>query len=169
MELNDAIRRTIGQHRRLLAVCLLAGVALALAFAPHGKEYSASARLVLDMPDPIARQQSEAYADTAKAIATSPSQVSAALHRAGVRRGDPAKFAQKHVSVTALGSSGVIQLTVSDRDARSAAAIARLPRPAEERARVGTRQPGRGERTAPAGVGHQRRDGADHARGVPPG
>ena len=124
MELNDAIRRTVGQHRRLLAVCLLAGVALALAFAPHGKEYSASARLVLDMPDPIARQQSEAYADTAKAIATSPSQVSAALHRAGVRRGDPAKFAQKHVSVTALGSSGVIQLTVSDRDARSAAAIA---------------------------------------------
>src|SRR5919197_4798081 len=124
MELNDAIRRTVGQHRRLLAVCLLAGVALALAFAPHGKQYSASARLVLDMPDPIARQQSEAYADTAKAIATSPSQVSAALHRAGVRRGDPAKFAEKHVSVTALGSSGVIQLTVSDRDARSAAAIA---------------------------------------------
>src|SRR5919201_2823129 len=99
MELNDAIRRTIGQHRRLLAVCLLAGVALALAFAPHGKEYSASARLVLDLPDPVARQQSEAYADTAKAIATSPSKVSVALRKAGAHRGDPAAFAGKHVSV----------------------------------------------------------------------
>ena len=124
MELNDAIRRTVGQHRRLLAMCLLAGVALALAFAPHGKQYSASARLVLDVPDPVARQQSQAYSDTAKAIATSPSQVSSALRKAGVRRGDPAEFARKHVSVTALGSSGVIQVTVTDRRPRAAAAIA---------------------------------------------
>jgi capsular polysaccharide biosynthesis protein len=124
MELNDALRRVVGQHWRLLSACLLGGLILGLLFAPHGKEYSASARLVLDTPDPVARQQSEAIADTAKAIATSPSQVSEALNRAHVQRGNPAIFAKKHVSVAALGSSGVLQLSVSDREAKVAASVA---------------------------------------------
>ena len=124
MELNDALRRIAGQHWRLLAACVLSGLILGLLFAPHGKEYSASARLVLDTPDPVARQQSQAIADTAKAIATSPSQVRRALRRARVERGDPAAFAKQHVSVTALGTSGVLQLSVSDRDRRAAASVA---------------------------------------------
>jgi capsular polysaccharide biosynthesis protein len=124
MELNEALRRTVGQHRALLALCLLVGLGLAFVFAPHGTEYSASARLVLDLPDPVARQQSQAYSDTAKAIATSPSQVKTALRRAHLHRGDPVEFAKKHVSVTGLGSSGVIQLAVTDRNPRAAAAIA---------------------------------------------
>ena len=124
MELNDALRRIVGQHWRLLTACLLFGLTLGLLFAPHGKEYSASARLVLDTPDPVARQQSQAIADTAKAIATSPSKVSRALRKAGVDRGDPTAFAKQHVSVAALGSSGVIQLSVSDRDPRVAASVA---------------------------------------------
>src|SRR4051794_16937245 len=101
MELNDALRRIVGQHRRLLGICLLVGLALGLLLAPHGRLYSASSRLVLDTPDPVARQQSEAISDTARAIATSPSQVAAALRRAGVKRGDPAEFAKQHVAVTA--------------------------------------------------------------------
>ena len=124
MELNDAFRRIIGQHWRLLSTCLAGGLVLGLLFAPHGTEYSASARLVLDTPDPVARAQSEAIADTAKAIATSPSQVSAALRRAGVRRGDPADFAKNHVSVRALGSSGVLELSVTDRNRTAAASVA---------------------------------------------
>ena len=124
MELNDVLRRILGQHWRLLGAFVLIGVALGLLFAPHGKQYAASARLVLDLPDPIARQQSEAYADTAKAIATSPSKVSAALHGADAPRGDPGTFATKHVSVRALGSSGVIELTVTDRDRGVAASVA---------------------------------------------
>ncbi len=124
MELNDVIRRIVGQHWRLLSACLLAGMTLGLLFAPHGKQYSASARLVLDTPDPVARQQSEAIADTAKAIATSPSQVSRALRRAGVDRGDPVVFAKQHVSLVALGSSGVLQLSVTDRSSKVAASVA---------------------------------------------
>jgi capsular polysaccharide biosynthesis protein len=124
MELNDIFRRILGQHWRLLCAFVLVGQALGLLFAPHGTQYAASARLVLDLPDPVARQQSEAYADTAKAIATSPSKVSVALHKAGASRGDPAAFAGKHVSVRALGSSGVIELTVTDRDRGVAATVA---------------------------------------------
>jgi capsular polysaccharide biosynthesis protein len=124
MELNDVLRRILGQHWRLLGAFLAIGVALGLLFAPHGTEYAASARLVLDLPDPVARQQSEAYADTAKAIATSPSKVRGALRKAGARRGDPAVFGGQHVAVRALGSSGVIELTVTDRDRGVAASVA---------------------------------------------
>ena len=124
MELNDALSRIVGQHWRLLGLCLLCGVTLGLLLAPHGKEYSASVRLVLDTPDPVARQQSEAIADTAKAIATSSTEVSRALRRTGVERGDPTEFANKHVNVSALGTSGILQLSVTDKDSRAAAAIA---------------------------------------------
>jgi capsular polysaccharide biosynthesis protein len=124
MELNDALRRIIGQHWRLLGACLLGGLILGLLFAPHGTEYSASARLVLDTPDPVARAQSEAISDTAKAIATSPSLVRAALRTAGARRGDPAGFATNHVSVRALGTSGVIELSVTDGDRAVASSVA---------------------------------------------
>jgi capsular polysaccharide biosynthesis protein len=124
MELNDALRRIIGQHWRLLTACLIGGMALGLFFAPHAKEYSASVRLVLDTPDPVARQQSQAIADTAKAIATSSSEVSRALHKARVERGDPVEFAKTHVLVSALGSSGILQLSVTDRNSRAAASIA---------------------------------------------
>jgi uncharacterized protein involved in exopolysaccharide biosynthesis len=124
MELNDILRRILGQHWRLLCAFVLVGQALGLLFSPHGTVYAASARLVLDLPDPVARQQSEAYADTAKAIATSPSKVSVALRKAGAHRGDPAAFAGKHVTVRGLGSSGVIELTVTDRDRGVAASVA---------------------------------------------
>jgi capsular polysaccharide biosynthesis protein len=99
-------------------------MALGLFFAPHGKEYSASVRLVLDTPDPVARPQSQAIADTAKAIATSSTEVSRALHKARVERGDPVEFAKNHVLVSALGSSGILQLSVTDRNSRAAASIA---------------------------------------------
>jgi capsular polysaccharide biosynthesis protein len=124
MELNDALRRIVGQHWRLLGACVLGGIMLGLLFAPRGTHYATSARLVLDTPDPVARQQSSAYADTAKAIATSPSEVSKALRRSGVGGVDPAEFGAKHVSVSALGSSGVIELKVTDSNPRLAASVA---------------------------------------------
>lgn len=124
MELDDVLGRLVGQHWRLLAACVVGGLVVGLFFAPHGREYNASARLLLDLPDPVARQQSEAYADTAKGIATSQSEVSSALRKADVRRGDPAAFGSKHVAVRALGSSGVIEISVTDPNRRAAAAIA---------------------------------------------
>lgn len=124
MELNEALRRIVGQHWRLLYACLISGMVLGLLFAPGGAKYSASTRLVLDTPDPASRQESTVIADTAKAIATSPSQVGSALQRAGVDRGDPVAFARKNVTVTALGTSGVLQLSVTDRNRRVAASVA---------------------------------------------
>ena len=50
MELNDALRRILGQHWRLLVAFLVAGMGLALFFAPNGASYRAATRLVLDTP-----------------------------------------------------------------------------------------------------------------------
>jgi hypothetical protein len=50
--------------------------------------------------------------------------VAAALKSAGVTNRDPIIVGKKHVSVTALGTSAILQLSVSDHSARTAAAIA---------------------------------------------
>ena len=120
MELNEAVRRIVWQHRLLILFFVAAGVGLAtLLHTTDVKTYTASSRLVLDTADPESRAESAAIADMAKAIATSPSQVNKALDEAGVTGRDD----EVVVSVRALGSSGVLQLSVTDRDARAAAAI----------------------------------------------
>jgi capsular polysaccharide biosynthesis protein len=125
MELNEAARRIVGQHWRLIAACVIGGIiAAALVHAGTTKSYTATARLVLDTQDPKSRAESMAIADTGRAIATSPSQVAAALKSAGVTNRDPIMVGKKHVSVTALGTSAILQLSVSDHSARTAAAIA---------------------------------------------
>src|SRR5207248_6065006 len=88
-----------------------------------GTSYTASARLVLDTPDPKSRTEAAAIADTAQAIATSPAQVQAALQRIRLDR-DSINVADHDVTVRPLGTSGVLQLSVKDRNAQAAAAIA---------------------------------------------
>jgi capsular polysaccharide biosynthesis protein len=124
MELDEAFRRIVGQHSRLI-VCF-AVIGLAIAAFVHlgaGTAYTATARLVLDTPDPKSRTEAAVIADTGQAIATSPAQVRAALGRIGVHR-DPLKVANGEVTVRPLGTSGVLQLSVRDRNAQVAAAIA---------------------------------------------
>jgi len=125
MELNEAARRIVGQHWRLIAACVIGGlIAATLVTAGATKSYTARARLVLDTQDPKSRAESMAIADTGRAIATSTSQVAAALKTAGVTNRDPIVVGRKHVSVTALGTSAILQLSVSDRNPRTASAIA---------------------------------------------
>ena len=123
MELNDALRRIVGLHWRLIVACFALGVAGAVAVDVRAAPvYTASARLVLDVQDPKSGAESTAIADTAKAIATSPAVVAAALHKVTRPERDPAEVARR-ISVRALGTSGVVELSVGDRSARGAAAI----------------------------------------------
>ena len=124
MELNEVFRRIVGQHWKLIALWFLAGVCAALALqADKQPLYSGSARIVLDAPDPESRAEAVAIADTAKAIATSPAQVDAAMNHAGITGRDPRVTAEHHVGVSGLGSSGVIEISVSDRDPKMAIAL----------------------------------------------
>lgn len=126
MELSEAARR-IFQHSRLIVLCIvfvLIGTGMTLLVRGGNATFTASTRLVLDTPDPKSRSESTSIADTAKAIATSPAQVRAALADAHITNRDPADVAKNHVSIRALGTSAVVQLSVSDRNRRIAAAVA---------------------------------------------
>jgi capsular polysaccharide biosynthesis protein len=141
MELNEVVRRIFGQHWRLIAVFVVLGVAIPLLLHLGDRpSYTASARAVLDTKDPESRAEATAIVDTAKAIATSPSQVQDALQRAGVTGRDPVNVAKHHVSVQGLGSSGVFELSVSDRNPRIAAAMANALAAQVIRARLASTQ-----------------------------
>lgn len=124
MELAD-LARTMARYRWLILLFVVVGVGSAwLMHYGEAKMFTASTRLVLDTPDPESRAESAVIADTAKAIATSPSQVREALTVARVTGRDPDDFARRQVTVRALGSSGIVQLSVRDRDPKAAALIA---------------------------------------------
>jgi capsular polysaccharide biosynthesis protein len=124
MELNEAVHRIFRQHLvvilLMVAVCATGAALLDLGDKPA---YTASTRLVLDTQDPQSSTGSTVIGDTAKAIATSPVEVGAALSRAGITDRKQADVA-KRVSVSPLGTSGVIQLSVSDSKPAYAQAIA---------------------------------------------
>ena len=124
MDLSDVLRRIFAQHWRLLVAAIAVTVALAgLLHLNDTTTYTAKARVVLDTQDPETRAESEAIADTAKAIATSPALVRTALAGADLRDRDPVDVARE-IEVSALGSSAVLQLSVTDKDGDAAAAIA---------------------------------------------
>jgi capsular polysaccharide biosynthesis protein len=124
MELNDAFHRIFRQHLLVIllvvAVCVTGAAVLGLGEKPS---YTASTRLVLDTQDPQSSTGSTVIGDTAKAIATSPVEVSAALSQAHIADRNPTEVA-KHVSVSPLGTSGVLQLSVTDSKPAYARALA---------------------------------------------
>jgi uncharacterized protein involved in exopolysaccharide biosynthesis len=123
MDLHDVTRRIFGHYWWLIALLIVAGAGEA-AYSRSGETtYTATARIVLDTTDPTTRVESSAIQDTVKAIATSPSQVNEALRRARAKR-DPLDVAEHHVTVSGLGSSSVVKVSVSDRDKHVAANIA---------------------------------------------
>jgi capsular polysaccharide biosynthesis protein len=124
MELNEAVRRILGEHWRLIVFFVTFGIGVAAVLhVTDVRMYTASARVVLDTQDPQSRAESAAIVDTARAIATSPEQVRDALSAAHVGGRDPVRVAEHHVSVRGLGTSGLFQVSVSDRDPRTAAAV----------------------------------------------
>jgi capsular polysaccharide biosynthesis protein len=124
LELNDAVRRIFGQQWGLIVFCLLVGLWVPM-YLHWGDQsmYTASSRLVLDNQDPKTRAESAAISDIAQAIATSPTQVSQALVKAGAKGRNPVEVAKEDVSVHVLGSSGILELSVSDPSPTAAAAI----------------------------------------------
>jgi capsular polysaccharide biosynthesis protein len=124
LDLNEAVQRILRIHWHLVLVFAVlglgAGYGLHLGDRPR---YSASARVVLDTADAQGVSDSQAYADGARAIVTSPSHVEAALNSIGASR-DPATVAGKDVALQSVGTSSVEQVTVTDQDPQVAAQLA---------------------------------------------
>lgn len=124
MELNEATQRIFRQHWWIIVLAVvMCTSAAALLHRGEAPTYTASTRLVLDTQDPDSSTGSTVIGDTAKAIATSPVEVAAALSEAHIVGRDPTDVA-KHVSVSPLGTSGVLQLSVTDSKPGYARALA---------------------------------------------
>jgi capsular polysaccharide biosynthesis protein len=123
VELDEAIQRIVRHHWKLIAVCAAFGVTLGLVLSQGASTYTASARVVLDLPDPTTVSEAAAIADTARAVVTSPQLVTEALGAAG-SDADPTLFARDDISVASLGSSGVLLVSVKAKDPRAAMTIA---------------------------------------------
>jgi capsular polysaccharide biosynthesis protein len=124
MELNDAFRRILRQHWPLIVWFIALGLGVAAIHSHNPSTYTATTRFVLGADDPKSRTEAVALADAATAIATSPSQVRDALSSLKITNRDPVDLGKHHISVRSLGTSGVMQLSVSDKNSAMAASIA---------------------------------------------
>jgi capsular polysaccharide biosynthesis protein len=120
VELSEVLSRIFGRHRilviGLVVIGLLGGLALHWADEP---DYRGTARLVATASEPTTAGEATAIADTVRALATGPALVRAAIQSIGADR-DPSSVAAHAVNVRGLGSSGVVELQVTDRDPRVA-------------------------------------------------
>lgn len=123
MDLQEVIRRILFGHWVVITACVvLAAGGIVTYHLFDTPMYTASTRVVLDAPAPTSGTEATAVADAAKAIVTSPTHIIAALRVAGVVR-DPVKLTS-NITLTPLGTSGVLLLTVTDSNAVASAGIA---------------------------------------------
>lgn len=123
MELNDALRRIVVRHGRLIICCALLPLIVVAALAGvQGRGYAATARIQAAAVDPSSDTQADAILNRTQGIVTSPDMVRDALDHVGAVR-DPIRFAKKQVSVSRLGSSAVVTITVTDKDSKVAAGV----------------------------------------------
>jgi capsular polysaccharide biosynthesis protein len=124
VELNEVVRRIVGRHWVLIMICVMLGLGASLgASVKEVRTFTATSRITLDTPAPKSSAEAIANSDTARAIATTHTQVKAALDAAQARR-DVAKFARDNVLVRALGSSSVVEIAVTDHNPGVAAKVA---------------------------------------------
>ena len=100
----------------LVLVMVLLGIGVGLGLHWNDKpSYQGSARILVTASDPTSSSQAAAVADTIRGLATGQSLVQRALDSIGARR-DSAHVATYGVTVQGLGSSGVVELQVTDPD-----------------------------------------------------
>jgi uncharacterized protein involved in exopolysaccharide biosynthesis len=123
MDLQEVTRRVVLGHWIVIVACVVVCAGAVTAYHLTDTEmYSASTRVVLDVPAPTSGTEALAVADSAKAIVTSPSHIVAVLAAADALR-DPVKEIS-NITVAPVGTSGVVQITVKDANPVAAAAIA---------------------------------------------
>ena len=123
MEIDEVAARILRRYWRVLLAAVLVPVAL-VAFYYVGRPpmYTADARLVATETMPKSAAEADAVVSEARAFATSRNVVADAIGDAHVDR--DAQEVLPRVSVSGLGSSPIVELTVSDADADAAQQLA---------------------------------------------
>jgi uncharacterized protein involved in exopolysaccharide biosynthesis len=113
------------QYWALIMVCVaLPLVAITLVTAKQPAQYAASARIITGSIVPTSSAQADAIVSQVAGIATSRNVATHALNAAGANR-NLSDFIANHISVTGLGSSQVVDLTVTDGNREVAQKAAR--------------------------------------------
>jgi capsular polysaccharide biosynthesis protein len=123
VDLTHAAQRILRGHALIILGSLLAGIMAALLVTSGAPTYSASARVSLGKKVPSVDSEAAALASTARGIATSQTVIVQALRDAKLRR-DATQVANNDVSVSALGTSNIVAVTVQDGNAVAAARLA---------------------------------------------
>ncbi|MDP9390977.1 MAG: hypothetical protein M3P89_06245 [Actinomycetota bacterium] len=123
MDLNEAAERIFKYHWVLILLLTLLGLSIPVGLAQlQDDAYVASARIFMGAADAKDSEEANSLADTALGVATSPGVLSKALMTAGVQR-DQAELTTL-VRVEPVGTSGILQLSVTDPDPEVSAQLA---------------------------------------------
>jgi len=126
VEIDEIAARLLRQYWALMLLCMAAPlVFIALTVAKQPPMYAASARIVSGSNVPASNAQAQAIVSQIQGIATGKDAAATTLQAAGVTR-NVNNFVTSHVSVSGLGGSQVVDLTVTDRNPRVAAALAKV-------------------------------------------
>ena len=123
MEIDEVAARMVRQYWALIVLCVLVPlVAIALIVAKQSPMYAADARIVTGSTTPASNAQADAIVSQVEGIATGRTAAARALQAAGANR-NLSTFISSAVSVSGLGGSQVVDLTVTDRDPQVAANV----------------------------------------------
>ncbi|MCH5670806.1 hypothetical protein [Streptomyces gilvus] len=124
MEFNEALRRVLGGHWRLLAVCILLPMLVVGALeAGNARMYVSKARVQASATLPTTDVEANAMLSRVKAVVTSGSVIGPALKQVHVTDRGRTEVARE-TTVSRLGGSSVFTVKVTDRNPRTAEKLA---------------------------------------------
>jgi capsular polysaccharide biosynthesis protein len=126
VEIDEIAARLLRQYWALILLCVAAPLlVIAATVAKQPPVYAASARIDSGTTVPASNAQAQAIVSQIQGIATGKTTAARALQTAGVTR-NLNNFVTSEVSVSGLGGSQVVDLTVTDRNPQVAATVAKV-------------------------------------------
>jgi capsular polysaccharide biosynthesis protein len=126
VEIDEVAARLLRQYWLLLVICVAVPlVAISFRTAKQPAVYAASARVITGSVVPQSSAAADAVVSQVEALATGRTAVAEALQSAGADR-NLNSFIGKNIAVSGLGSSQVIDLTVTDSSPRIAQKVSRV-------------------------------------------
>jgi capsular polysaccharide biosynthesis protein len=115
VEIDEVAARLLRQYWALLLVCVLVPLAvISLVVARQPSVYAANARIITGSSVPQSSAQADGVVSQVQAIATGRTSAAQALRSAGATR-NLTSYVANNISVGGLGTSQVVDLTVTDR------------------------------------------------------
>jgi capsular polysaccharide biosynthesis protein len=124
VESSEAVRRIFWRHRWLLLILMIVPVVVVVPLKERAQvRYAAAATIQGQGTTPDADTQVQAIQSRVTAVASDPALIQGVISQAKVNR-NATQVARHEISVTPLGSSAIMVLTVTDPSSRAAMTLA---------------------------------------------